>query len=745
MLVWLWRLHAGTVQRAIVSAASLVVLVRAWVFAQLHLISPAWFDLWLWVADYRRWVEGSYTLHDLVKAHYDSHRIVTTRLLLLLDSIFFDMNGRSVVTVNLLVLAALGILLWRLARTDEVARTTFDVPPLFWVALISSVAQLDNLIAPFQVQFAITCASAAGAAWLLSGAAREPRARRAAWQAALAGGLGIVAAFSMASGVLVAPAMLAVLALRHARMLAWAVFVPLSVAGVALFFHHYPQSGHPALLDWHNTLVRVLYVGNFLAAGLTALPRVATAAGLVALALFTLVTLVLVRDFTWRGLALPRGDAGLVGLGLFVAMCGPAATMTFRLTFGPEGALVGRYGTMSLLFAAVLFGLLIRWGARTATILAARSMTQALAVPAAGLGMLLVFNLPSYDFRAGSLRNVAVADAEMVVNNVGVEGPGPIIFGGLDENPEVRGEAGFLHDHRLNMFAPENRLPAVLLAHLRGADLAALPHCRGFVDDAYAIDSGAFLLRGWAVDAGGGHSAPWIAAVDQSGLVLGSARALEPRPDVQQALGLAGAAHGFNVGFRLSQLRVPGNAAAIRVVGVFPNEAAPLCALASPVSIGPALIEPVREVRGAAPAPLAAAAQVNGWAPWSGGSDGPPGGIPGGGTAWCLPLPGQWTGRGSVRFEVGATGGHALAVPFATVGDLPVRQIGFTMADGTRLDMPMPKLWGRPDWRAAILPAAFLARHPGPVRVEITAAGDRWVVVAAPILVELQPEWSRLY
>jgi len=295
------------------------------------------------------------------------------------------------------------------------------------------------------------------------------------------------------------------------------------------------------------------------------------------------------------------------------------------------------------------------------------------------------------------------------------------------------------------MFAPENRLPAALLARLRGADLAALPECRGYVDDAYAIDGSAFLLRGWAVDPAGRHSAPWVAALDQAGAVLGSARTLEPRPDVQQALGLAGAVHGFDVGFRLAEVRTGGDAAAIRMAAVFPGEAATLCVFAGRTSIGPALIEPVREVRVAAPAPLAVAPQVKGWAPWRGGGDGPPGGIPGGGMAWSLPLPEQWTGSGSVRFEVAATGGHALAVPFATAGGLPARPIGFTLADGTRLDMAMPQLWGRPDWRAAILPADFLARHPGPVRVEVNAAANSWVVLAAPILVELQPEWSRLY
>jgi hypothetical protein len=724
---------------------SLVTLVRSYVFTWRNYASPAWYDLWIWVEDFRLWVEHRYRFHDLIKFHYDEHRIATTRLLLLLDSIFFHMSGHSIAVFNLLLLAAAGLMLWRLVRMDTAQNAGWNAPPLFWVALLASVCQVDNLILPFQVQFAIICALACAAAGLLSQAAAAERTR-AAWLAAAAGLLSIAADFTMASGVLLSIALLLLLALRRARPMAWAVYTPLSALGLALFFHHRPQGWAPLpLFNGHLIVVRALYVGNFLASSLGAFPHVAAFAGLCALAVFLALAGLLLRAYTFKGLPLPSGDAALTALAVFVVLCGPAGTLTVRLFFGASAALVPRYATMSLLFTAALAGLFLRWGARTEPPARVGNVLR----PAALIVVLLVMNLPAYDAIAARLDRSIAADAGLLVNNVGVEGPIPVIIGGTID--DIRADVAFLHAHRLNMFAPESGLPPTLLAQLHRVDAPALPVCRGVVDDAYAIDDAGFLLSGWAADADGRRSASWIAAIDAHGAVLGTARALSDRPDVAAALHMTGPGRGFDDGFRLAAPLATDASADlprdVRVLALFPGARQPICRLVGPAHIGPLQIEPAARLRDLAPAASTGAPDSSGFAPWTGTPGGPPAAAPDGVSAWGWAAQSHADQTGMLRFHVSrpAGDGRALVLPFAMAEASPGRRAAFIMADGARFEIDLPSLWARPAWRAVALPATVLARHAGPVTVEVQAKGDTWLAVGAPLLATLQPEWSRLF
>ncbi len=735
----IWRQHAGTTGRLAITLVSVAALLRSYIYAYAHFSSPAYFDFWFWVQDFQRWTEGHFTLHDLLKPHYGQHRIATTRLLLLLDGMAFDMNGRLAVICNMGFLAIAGTLLGALARMGGLARTRWDLPPLFWIALMSAVCQAENLIFPFQVQFAITIACACGAALLLTRAARAEGAA-AIGRAAGAGALGILAAFSMASGVLLAPALFALLVLRRARPAVWAVFAPLSVLGVAAFFHHYPHAPMPPLLDAHLTLMRIAYVGNFLASALTAFPAAGPAAGLAGLALFGMAGAALLRRHWLRGEPVPAGDAALLALGLFVVECGPAATLTYRLMMGPGVAFVARYATMSLLFTAVLLALGLRWAAR-----GARPGWWAAATLPATAAVLLVMNMPVYDDIGATWRMAATADAQLFTNNLAVEGPSPVIFLGTVD--DVRDAAVFLHAKHLNMFAPENLLPD---SARRGIEqgTAGLPVCRGNVDAAYGIDRGAVLLRGWAADAAGEHvarSAPWIAAVDARGQVLGAARALEARDDVRSALQAPEETDGFAAGFRVPDAEAPDPS--LRILGVFPGETGLTCRLPMPVRIGPVLLEPAVELRDMAPVALAAAPALSGTVPWRPVLPGPDTKVPGGVQAWGIALPRPEAAPATLRFTLKWTPapGRALALPFSLAAAEHGRGVTFTMADGTRLTAALTAVWNRPDWRMAVLPPDVLAQHGGPAAVEVKAAGTSWVAIGAPVAATLRPGWSRLF
>ena len=67
-------------------------------------------------------------------------------------------------------------------------------------------------------------------------------------------------------------ALLALLPMRRARPIVWAVYAPLSVLGVALFFYHRPHDVWAPLpfFEPRFIVMRILYIANFLASSLNA-------------------------------------------------------------------------------------------------------------------------------------------------------------------------------------------------------------------------------------------------------------------------------------------------------------------------------------------------------------------------------------------------------------------------------------------------------------------------------------------
>ncbi len=734
-----WRLHTATPAAILLSLASLPVLVQSLVSASNNLVWPAWHDIWDMAPDYQKWLDGQYGWRDLVAPYYE-HRIVLTRALLLLDAAVDRMGGLIPEIVAVILLAGLGVLIWRMVRLDEPPQARPDTPPLFWIALVSAVSQYENIDLPFQVQFPIACFSA-GAAALLLARATLASGRRAAWLAAAAGLAGIVAAFSMGSGVLLAPSLLVLLALRRAQRVVWAVFTPVCVLGVLLFFqgHAGPGQAGPKLLDWHLTVMRVIYSCNFLASSLGAFPAIATLAGACGALLFGLLCLVLARRFVARRQPVPAGDAALLALCLMVVLCAPAGTLTNRLLLGVNGALASRYATMSLLFAATLLGLCLRQAARMP-----RGAWAGSAMAAAGLAVMLTVNAPIYYEHAASFHRVVLADAQLLINNVGVEGrTPPIIFGTVDT---VRGDIAILHAHHLNIYDPEHGPPAALLARLPALDPARVPACRGYVDGAYAIDSTAFLVSGWMTDQMGQHTAPWIAALDGAGHLLGTARALTDRPDVRAALAMGETAYGFADGFRLPSPAPAGATSTIRLLALFPGMWSPVCALASPALVGPLPTVPAARLQGAAAAALLAAPLVEGAVKlgtvtaWQLGPS--PAGVP----AWAFLALGRREAHARLVFHPGPlSAGQSLAIPFSMWDSSAGRSLRVTMADGATFEAQMQAMWRDEGWRGVVIPSALLALHGGATTIEVQATGETWLAVGAPVSATMSPEWSRLF
>jgi hypothetical protein len=733
-LARLWHLSAGTPARLIVSIVSLAALARSYSFTYRYFISPPWFDYWRWVSDYQLWVAGRFGFYDLIKLH-NEHRITTARLVWLLDSIAFNMNGRSTVIINLALLAGVGVLLWKIVRRDGVAGGAWDTPPLFWIALLSAVCQSGNLIFPFQVQFALASLFACSATWLLAEATQSAPAK-SVHQAVGASVFVVLAVFSMGSGLFLAPALLILLALRRSQPRLWASFAPLCISGSVLFFYHYDAARiqRPPLLSMSWTLARVIYTADFIASSLGAFPGLTAAAGLCLILCFGAVIIHRLRPHKAGRAPISSGDAALVAVGAFVVMSALAGTLTARLFFGPKAALATRYATMSLLFDAALLGLYLRW-------LAEKRLPHWLpgaAQAAAAIIILYAINLPYYDHEVIGFGGAIRGEDQLLKNNVGIEGPTPVSYtGGISA---VRGAVAFMHAYGLNMFAPENGPRAGLLARIERLGAAALPVCRGDVETSYGIDSGAILMSGWIADPNGRHTPGWIAALDSAGHVLGTARPLAPRPDVRAALAMNTDAFGFETGFRLPDDEPVGVQDApidVRVLGLFPGKPQPLCELLPPARIGPVLVEPAAELRDIAVMPVAgqpvAALPAAATAP-------------GGGQAWRVPSRDSAGAAVAISFQSdGDTSRRAVALPFRMDDRSPSIGVTFVMHDGARFTAQIFSRWANGAWQAAVLSEKLVVRHHGVAKIDVAPQENAGLLAATPLLVTMNPTWAKLF
>jgi hypothetical protein len=357
------------------------------------------------------------------------------------------------------------------------------------------------------------------------------------------------------------------------------------------------------------------------------------------------------------------------------------------------------------------------------------------AVVTAVAGLLYLVNLPSYAAQAGDLKRAIAAEAGLLTNNIGVEGPLPaILFVGISA---IRNAVGFLHQARLNMFAPTQGPPADLMAQLMVAPAGSLPTCRGSVDRAVAIDSGAVLLDGWLADPDGLHTAPWIVVRDAAGRIVGAARSLQDRGDLAREAGFKPPSYGFSAGFRDGA----DGPRRLRLAGMFPDRKVKLCELPFSANVSGVLVEPMAELRELRPAPLLGAPAME------------PGfmaGLGGAPQAARILIPSAAmasAGAGTVDFTMAAGGptGAALVLPFWTPPGAAGKSVTFVLGDAMRLSAPLGPWWGWGFWRAAVLPAALAREHGGAVRVEVRDAGPGTVTVAVPMWATEQPGWSRLF
>jgi len=305
-------------------------------------VDVLFWDEWALVPLVRRSYEGAFAWPQLWK-WYNEHRIFFPRLILLTLVRATGWNVCYELAVNLL--AACGIctaLVWQLERSRKAIG---DGGPNWLIPVVSvmvfSLNQWENWLWGWQVSYLLNvCAVVAGLVVLASATVKW-------WRLPLALALGLVASYSLASGLIYWPLGLVVLGLRsgagrrekHLHLAAWALF---GAAVIACYLHGFrPEPQHTPL----GTFLRepAAFARYFLAyLGAPISREHAIRAGVVGLLALPALAFALLRRervklellapyLAFSGYAIVT--AGLTGMG--------------RMSFGIDQALTSRYLLLS--------------------------------------------------------------------------------------------------------------------------------------------------------------------------------------------------------------------------------------------------------------------------------------------------------------------------------------------------------------------------------------------------------------
>jgi hypothetical protein len=307
-------------------------------WAGLALANPLpYFDQWYFVLlDYFRYLDGQYAWINLF-SHHNEHRIVTTRLVLFADALFFRMRGVFPIGVTYATLALIGALVARLA-TGRGRWLDWSASFLIGAGMLWSTCQWETLGLPFLVCFPLLHLFALGTIAALAVAV----ARGSTPWLAAAMSADFLAVYSFGSGpFLILAAALVPVWLRHAGWRFW-LFAGFHVAWATL----YAVGGIALSRTLYGFAAPKFAMMLFAFIGLPFGVH-GVVAGMAGLALFLVLALWLTR----RSLILRTRNepacVALVSLAAFVVIEASLVAYT-RAALGVDG----RYATAALVFWA---------------------------------------------------------------------------------------------------------------------------------------------------------------------------------------------------------------------------------------------------------------------------------------------------------------------------------------------------------------------------------------------------------
>ncbi|WP_164263072.1 hypothetical protein [Stenotrophomonas maltophilia] len=289
-------------------------------------------------------------------AQHNEHRIILARLLFFIDLKYFGGHAVFLLIVNYaLALITFGLLAWCALRILPTATSAMRIVAAVILSLALLWTQENNLTWGFQSQFFLAQLLPLASLLLLWRSSVAPRCRNAWFGAALL--LAVVAAGSMANGVLATWLLLAgcILGRQGTKRIVLVAVVALGVT--ALYFHGYVSPGtHGSLSSTLRDSPRgvMWFLFAYLGSPFAHLagddkPNLSVAVGCGAIV--TILALYL------AGTTLLRKHRGVdleLALSLFVGYLGTSAFAVAgsRIVFGLDSAVASRYTTPALLVIA---------------------------------------------------------------------------------------------------------------------------------------------------------------------------------------------------------------------------------------------------------------------------------------------------------------------------------------------------------------------------------------------------------
>ena len=275
-------------------------------------------------------------------AQHNEHRILTTKLLFLLDVEFF--HGKQIFLLTcifLLQLLQVALLSWSLRTLGGWRGPQWRLGTGLIAYCILCPTQYENLVWGFQVQFIMTACMATLAILSLLLYRRNERTSLLVVSIVAA----TLATWSLANGMLLWPLLIAAALWMRMQRHAWRALTIAAVFNLALYFYGYHRTAAGSALPTLSRSVRyiVVYFGStFVRHSDGAVAMIAGIVGIVAAAFF------IASSFRHRDNPSPLLTA--VSLLMLFTLATAAVTSAGRLHLGVEQATASRYQSFALLF-----------------------------------------------------------------------------------------------------------------------------------------------------------------------------------------------------------------------------------------------------------------------------------------------------------------------------------------------------------------------------------------------------------
>lgn len=465
-------------------------------------------------------------------AQHNEHRLVLPQLIFFADMRYF--GGRNVfsLTANLVLALLLAVMLYRVvARHLPNTRVDRAITAGLALTLVFSWAQRENFTWGFQCQWFAIYLFALCSFHSLERAA-ESKTSAAAWWCATAIICGVMAAMSMASGLLVLPVLIVMALYLRLPISNIAALAVTCAATWVTYFHHWTSPtgvSVTAAITQHPLGVFeyvMLYLGAPLFYSFPSWPSIAW--------IFGAVTITGVAIGVWRAVGTDERPRAIALLATALFLVGNALiTASGRYSLGLDSAMVSRYTTAGLL--AIACTVLFLW------LNASKGSVRTPIENCIALLAVLIF--------IGQPLALRSAHVEVYRKQIGGLALRSHVYdstytSGLFEAQALRSIVPRAQAAGLSIFAPDSVDYPPLPDHV---DSSA--KCDGQIDEVMPTKTaGVFAARGWAVDPDTHKYVQSVLLATADGRVLGEALTGQSRNDLRQHTGIHNEYGGW-VGF----------------------------------------------------------------------------------------------------------------------------------------------------------------------------------------------------